>query len=132
VVITDASGNKSRQTHQTNFDDTRFDWKSINQGKIFLYWYRGSDSFAEQLMSAAQDALVKLANSTGAQLQSPVSIYIYASSQDMLGGTLFEPEWAGGINYTDYSVITIGIPTSQLAWGITTIHHELTHQSSDR
>jgi hypothetical protein len=42
---------------------------------------------------------------------------------------IFPQEWTGGVAFTEYGVVTIGIPpdASGLAWGKGAIAHELTH-----
>lgn len=128
-VIKDAAGNNLETPPvQYRFDDTRYTWRSLTEGKITLYWYRGDESFARELMTAAQSALVKLAADTGAALEKPVKMYIYANSQDMRGAMIFPQEWTGGVAFTRHNTIVIGISTNQVAWGKGAIIHELTHQ----
>jgi hypothetical protein len=108
--------------------DTRYKWQNLTQGDISLNWYSGSSDFAQTLMTTAQQALVKLKNDTGASLSKMVSVWIYASAQDLQGAMVFPQEWTGGVAYTNYGIIAIGIPTNQLSWGQGAMTHELTHQ----
>jgi hypothetical protein len=130
LTVTDSAGKKVETAPATiHFNDTRFDWKTIEQGQVTLYWYSGNDSFAADLMGAAQTALTRLADNTGAGLNTPVSIYIYGSQQDLLGAMIYEQDWAGGVAFSQYGIIAIGIETTQdqIDWGMRTIGHELTH-----
>ncbi|MBI4285318.1 MAG: peptidase MA domain-containing protein [Chloroflexi bacterium] len=128
-VIKDAAGNKLETPPlQFQFDDDRYTWRHLTQGKVTIYWYRGDESFARELMEAAQDALIKLALDTGAVLEKPVKLYIYANSQDMRGAMIFPQEWTGGVAFTRFNTIAIGISTSQVTWGKGAIIHELAHQ----
>lgn len=127
--VTDAGGNRVETAPaQVNYDDLRYAWRSLTKEKVTIYWYKGDDPFAQELMSAAQQALARLAEDTGASLEKPVKLYIYASQQDLLGALIFPQEWTGGINLPQYHVIAIGMAPSELEWGKTTIAHELTHQ----
>jgi hypothetical protein len=127
-VIKDASGNQLETTpQQVDFGDNRYQWHSTTQGTVTLYWYKGDDGFANQLMTIAQQALTRLEGSTGAHLVRPIRIYIYASAQDLQGATIFPEEWTGGVAFTEYGIIAIGIAPDNLAWGQTAIAHELTH-----
>ncbi len=99
----------------------------MNQGKVTLHWYSGNATFGQDLMNASQQALSRLTASTGAALNRPVSIYIYASTQDLQGAMIFPQEWTGGVAYTEFGIIAIGISQSNLSWGLTAIAHELTH-----
>ena len=127
-VIKDTSGRSFESTPQkVEFADNRFQWKNVKQNNITLYWYSGSDAFANQLMTTAQQSLVRLESKTGAKLVKPIRIYIYASSQDLQGSMIFPAEWTGGVAFTEYAIIAIGIAPSNLAWGETAIAHEFTH-----
>jgi hypothetical protein len=70
---------------------------------------------------------VKLAADTGAQLKNPGIIYIYNGSSDLQGAMVFPQEWTGGVAFTDFNIITIGVTTDNLAWGTRAVIHELTH-----
>lgn len=127
-VVRDASGRRFESTPQkVEFADNRFQWRNIKQNNINLYWYNGSDAFANQLMTTAQRALVRLESNTGAKLVRPIRIYVYANSQDLKGSMIFPAEWTGGVAFTEYAIIAIGIGPSNLSWGETAIAHELTH-----
>ena len=75
----------------------------------------------------AQQVLVRLTEDTGAELKKPVEIYIYASAQDLLGAMIFPQEWTGGVAFTRYGTVAIGIPPENLGWGKRALAHELTH-----
>ncbi|MFC2056150.1 peptidase MA family metallohydrolase [Chloroflexota bacterium] len=113
---------------RVRFDDNRYSWESLTEGKLTIYWYEGAESFAEELMLAAQQALARLAEDTGAYLKKPVKIFIYANSQDLQGAMIFTQEWTGGVSFFTYSIIAIGIAPHKLEWGKRAITHELTHQ----
>jgi hypothetical protein len=126
--VKDASGQMVETAPtQVRYDDTRYSWRSLTEGMVIIYWYEGDEAFAEELMSATQQALGRLAEETGACLEKPAELYIYASSQDLLGAMIHPQEWTGGVAYTRYSIMAIGIAPDDIAWGKTTIAHELTH-----
>ena len=129
-TVTDAGGKEVETLpERVLIEDGRYNWQSSRQGMITLYWYSGDDAFAAELMDATQQALGRLAENSGAELENPASIYIYASTADLQGSMIFPQEWTGGVAYSQYGVIAIGIaPTSsQMAWGKRAISHELTH-----
>lgn len=129
-TLSDAGGGKLETAPaRVPFDDNRYDWRNITRGNITLYWYEGDDSFAGALMDAVQDALSRLSENTGAELENPASIYIYASTADLQGSMIFPQEWTGGAAFTEYGIITIGITpdAAGLDWGKRAIVHELTH-----
>ncbi len=127
-LITNAAGDKI-ETELTTlvFEDSRHSWNKLVEGDVRLLWYQGDNDFAQELMVAAQAALEMLAQDTGAHLEKTARIYIYASTSDLHDALIFPQEWTGGLAFTDYGIITIGISPSSLSWGKRTIAHELTH-----
>ncbi len=115
------------EPRQVSFDDNRYDWYSLTEGKVTLYWYEGDGSFSHELMVVAQQALIRLHETTGAELERPVRIYIYANTGDLQGSMIYPQEWTGGVAFTRYGIIAIGIAPDDLEWGARTIAHELTH-----
>ncbi len=127
-TIKNAAGDRLDTSPETvRFDDNRYRWESLTEGNLTLYWYSGGSSFAEELMECAQRALVSLNNNTGAFLKKPAEIYIYSSSTDLKGAMIFPQDWTGGVAYTQYNAIAIGISPINLEWGKNAIAHELTH-----
>ncbi|APV44458.1 Peptidase MA superfamily protein [Dehalogenimonas formicexedens] len=127
-TLKDADNNVTQSgTTIFSFEDTRYSWQTITQGLVTLKWYQGNSQFAQTLMTTAQQALVKLAADTGAQLKKPVTIYIYNGPTDLQGAMVFPQEWTGGVAFTDFNIITIGVATDNLAWGTGAVIHELAH-----
>jgi len=127
-VVEDASGGRIETApSRVQFDDNRYPWHSFTEGKVTIYWYKGNDSFAQEIMLSAQQALVRLTEDTGAELEKPVKLYIYANAQDLRGAMIYPQEWTGGVAFTRYGTIAIGISSDNLYWGKRAIAHELTH-----
>jgi hypothetical protein len=127
-AVKDAGG-ASLETQPVKFEitDNRSQWNTLTEGKVNLYWYQGSNSFAQSLMKTAQEAITKLASDTGATPDNMINIYIYASSSDLQGSMIYPNEWTGGVAFVQYSIIAIGISPSNLTWGQGAMTHELTH-----
>jgi hypothetical protein len=127
-TIEDANGRvTSTAPAAITFDDNRYDWQSLTEGRVTLHWYDGDNQFAEELMEAAQEALERLAEGTGAQLEKPADIYIYANASALQGAMIFPAEWTGGVAFTRFGIIAIGISYENLAWGRNAVAHELSH-----
>jgi hypothetical protein len=127
-TVEDAKG-KAVETPSARiqFDDARYSWRSLTDGKVTLYWYEGEQAFARELMTSAQQALARLTEDTGAYLEKPVKIYIYADSSDLQGAMVYPQEWTGGVAFIRYDIIAIGIAPNDLDWGKRAIAHELAH-----
>jgi len=127
-VIEDNLGNKLVTPKQsTTFDDTRYKWQRISDQNINIYWYKGSGSFAGDLLKAAVNAKERLERDTGATLDKPVYIYIYANYSDLQGSIVSPDEWTGGVAYRGFTIISIGISPNNLNWGQKAVAHELGH-----
>jgi len=127
-VVEDAQDNRViTSPARVQFDDTRYPWQGMTEGKVTLRWYKGEDQFAGELMAAAQEVLNRLAGDTGARLEKPVDVYIYADASALQGSLIFPQEWTGGIAFTRYGRIAIGIAPDQLDWGKRAMSHELAH-----
>lgn len=127
-LIEDAAGHQIETSAATiEFDDLTHDWHSLASDHVTLLWYAGGQSFAQELIDAAHEALERLANDIGVSLERPVKFYIYASQQDLLGALVYPQEWTGGVAFPDYGTIVIGISPGNLEWGKRAIAHELGH-----
>jgi len=130
-TVQDASGAKWQTEKNTfQFDDERFTWRLLEQDKVKLYWYEGSDSFARQLLQAALDAVAKLREDTGAELAREVRIYIYNGTRALQEARIFPQIWEGGVAFPEFGTIAIGVSTDNLDWGKGAVAHELAHQVS--
>jgi len=124
----DSTGNTAATPPaQVTVNDSRVMWKTLQQDLVTIYWYTGDNSFAQELMDSVQSSLANLDKSTGARITKPVRLYIYASSTDLRSALINANEWVGGVAFTGYSAIAIGISPTSLEWGKSAITHELTH-----
>jgi hypothetical protein len=127
-TVADERGNQTKTTPvPIQFDDTRYPWSNLTEGEVTIYWYQGDESFVRELMATAQEALVRLAEDTGAYLEEPIRVYIYADTRDLQGSMIYPQEWTGGVAFTRYGIIAIGIASDKLIWGKGAMTHELTH-----
>ncbi len=127
TIVDAAGGDFITNRQQVNFDDNRYSWQSMSRDNITLYWYKGDDSFAQELMATIEQALVRLAEDTGAHLEKPIKFYIYGSTQDLQGAMIYPQEWTGGVTYARQGTIVIGIDPANIDWGKRAIVHELAH-----
>jgi len=141
-TIRDAIGNEIETLPAViHFDDDRYQWQSLTSSKfpdesqalegenseLTLFWYKGDDSFASELMDACQQGLDRLTRDLGTYPQKPIKIYVYASAMDLQKAMIFPQEWTGGVAFTEFSIIAIGISPDNIDWGKESLVHELTH-----
>ena len=127
-TVKDTAGRDIRtETATLVFNDDRFQWQSVQQDTVTLYWYKGSNAFAGALLDAAVEGIETLYDTTGILFTDPVAIYLYSDSNALQNAMIFPQEWTGGVAYAQYATIAIGIQEGNLDWGLRTVVHELTH-----
>jgi len=141
-TIRDAIGNEIETLPAViHFDDDRYQWQSLassefpaesqalegENSELTLFWYNGDDSFALELMDACQQGLGRLTRDLGTYPQKSIKIYVYASARDLQEAMIFPQEWTGGVAFTEFSIIAIGISPDNIDWGKEALVHELTH-----
>jgi len=131
--LVDDAGNEIRSEKQwLTWIDSIYDWKTLISENIFLHWYRGSEEYNRDFMSAAEAAREILRNDVGAWPGQEIHLYIYGSNQDMKDALVGEPDWIGGLSFGENQrTIIIGIDRRNEEWGKSTIAHELAHTAVD-
>ncbi len=141
-TLKDAAGEQVESPASVlHFVDNRYEWRSLTSGEltggasasacsgggVTLFWYKGGDDFARELMNTCEEGLARLSRDIGTCPERPINIYIYASADDLQQAMIFPQEWTGGVAFTEFGIIAIGITPAQLEWGKGALVHELTH-----
>lgn len=125
---TDESGKETVSNQQTiTWLDSEHNWKILKKDKLILHWYSGTQSFAQELLDAAQSGLEFNRTKSGLLAETPIDLYIFANTNDLKDAILYEPSWTGGQAFPDHDIVIIGISKNDLEWGKDAIVHELTH-----
>lgn len=127
--LTDANGESLKTGRQSyRYMDERYDFQSLSNERVSLYWYRGGDNFGQKLFDQANVALDRLENTVGVTVEKQVSIFIYGSHEDLLNAiAVGAQEWTGGQAFGEFGVVVLGITPDNLSWGLKATIHELTH-----
>jgi hypothetical protein len=126
VVKNEDGDEEITDTRTVRFSDNSHNWKKISSNNLTIFWYEGDENFADEAMQWSMKALDKLADDTGARLEQPIQIFLYADSQDLLQSMIFPREWTGGVAHIEYNKITI-IMSDLQEWSINALAHELGH-----
>jgi len=127
-VVEDAAGN-TLETDPVTFvyEDTRFDWKSLSEGNLTLWYYSGSDSDLRFILRTAVEGLQRMEDLVGAKVDFPVKVFRYASADDMQEASYYSKDKPAGI-------VTLGeVPFSDTALvsadyePLDILRHELAH-----
>jgi hypothetical protein len=127
--IVDEAGHELRTEKQTVlYLDNRYEWQTLKNERVTLYWYEGDDSFGQALFDRANVALDTLASDIGITLTDPIKVFIYADHADLLGAlSASAQEWTGGQAFTTFGVVAIGVGPRELEWGLRAMTHEMSH-----
>ncbi len=128
--IKDASGHEADTPARTlSFDDGRHEWQEMRSASFTLYWYHGDSSFSQRLVDAGEEGLDLLSQDIGARPQRQIEVYIYGSTGDLQGSLIFPDQWTGGMAFTEYGIVVLGVGTSssEVTWGEGAMAHEMAH-----
>ncbi len=125
---TDTNGGEAEtETAIFFYDDTRFDWRTIERDAVTIYYYSGSEESAEDMSEVAAEALSSMSDLLGTSVEFPVRVWIYDSRDDMQPALRSRSE-----SYED-QIITAGVRVASdtvLVLGnvsFDTLRHELAH-----
>lgn len=105
--VTAADGTISESPPATVlYMDTRHEWRTLTDGLVTLYWYRGDDDFAEDIVATANRTIDVLANRFQVTGEEGIRLVIYGNNSDF--AEALPPnsaEWIGGQAYSDLKLI---------------------------
>ena len=126
--LVDAAGSEVRTPTETiTWIDDLHSWQTLSEGGISLHTYAAAPAMARQLLGAAVDGAARLRTELGPLPTDDVNVYIYEDTQAMADAILFEPQWTGGMAFSEFGTIILGISEQDLEWGLNAVEHELAH-----
>lgn len=126
--VRDRAGNELTVPEETiAFDDARYDWQEMRSDELVLYAATPDETVNQALWRAANEALARLEHDVGARPERPVRIYNYPSTEELREAVVHTQCWTGGLAFTAYDTILLGVNRSNLEWGKGAIAHELAH-----
>ncbi len=127
--ISDEQGNVFTTPYmEDEYTDDTHPWKTLDDGKVKLYWYGLSDSFGKSLFKSAQRGYAHVSEATGFTPDHELRVVVYPNQEDYLSfygeGTSKVQEWTGGQTYGDLTVQWVE-STSYTLYEV--VPHELAH-----
>ena len=124
---TDSTGKEFLSEKQTvTWLDSQHDWKTLADKDVRIHYYGKSESFAQTMLDAGLEGLRRNKEQAGMTPDIPVEIYVYPSYDEMRDAILYEPQWTGGLAYSDSSIIIMGTSGDD-EFDKATVIHEVTH-----
>ncbi len=112
-----------------DYADTTQQWLTLSAEQTRVYYYGRNADTAKTVQARAQEAIVRLQDEIGVQLERPVHLYVYQNSDDM------QPALGERSQGYDSRVVTLGVAVSEdtlLLLGShrdlpQTVAHEMSH-----
>jgi len=121
-----AGGETVESTPQTvMYEDSRFDWKTMSDGNVTIWWYSGSEDDAGAVLQAGIESLTRNSALLKTQVTFPVKIFYYASAQAMQPAILSDNAEGvitlGEVVYSDTAMVAADAEPEDIA------RHEVAH-----
>ncbi len=128
-VLEDEQGNQFTTPEElVYYDDLRFPWMEISDPELIVRWYDGTDTFGQFIYDAARQALMRMEEQTGEQLDFPIFVLVYANQEDFASGYFYLDDWIGGLAFPPLGITSqIISPYSSPDWVRDVIPHEIAH-----
>lgn len=133
-TIQDQAGN-TLTTPFTAFqvDDQRFQWKKLEDERFIIYWYQGSDDFAQRIADRINSTLDKIENAIGAKIDKQIRIFVYADGPAFQ--SILQPgnsEFTGATPITELGVMLVHSAPEDLQFAVIAVPHEFVHIAIDQ
>lgn len=120
----------STQPQTFQYVDNRFQWRSLGDGALTVYWQTGDDRFGQAALQAATDGLTRANQLLQTTVPGTIAIYIYPNV-DSLRVTFgpADPAWMDGKAFPKWSTAAVSVPddVNALTRLSTEIPHEVAH-----
>ncbi|MEP7360215.1 MAG: peptidase MA family metallohydrolase [Chloroflexota bacterium] len=110
-------------------EDSRYNWRTLNDGMVVVHWYSGTDSFAQDAGDLANEAIGKASQLLGTTLPKPVDLFVYDTQQALLDAVSPNRENIAGESHQDIQTMFVWLPPDQgiQDFNAEVVRHELTH-----
>lgn len=130
-VFTDAQNRTvSTQPQTFQYTDNRFEWRSLTDGRVAVYWQTGDDDFGQTALQAATDGLTRAHQLLQTTLPETVAIYIYPDLESERGTFApTDPTWMDGKAFPKWNTVVVNVADDVNAFTRlnTEIPHEVAH-----
>lgn len=123
--VRDAAGRTLQTEHQVFvYEDTRFDWQSVSEGNLTVWWYAGGEE-ARAALRAALESLHGISELLDTTVGFPVKVFYYADVGDMQPAVLSSGAedvlTLGEVVFSDTAMVSADVRPLDIA------RHEVAH-----
>jgi hypothetical protein len=112
------------EPQEVTYEDSRFDWQTIDDGAITV-WYTGSEDDAQALLTAARESLDRNSALLRTTVDFPVKVFFYPSAREMAPAILSDNAEGvitrGEVVYSNTAMVAADAEPLDIA------RHEITH-----
>lgn len=124
--IADAEGNELSTAEKLYVhEDTRFDFRTISDGNVTVYFHSGTEDEADAVLAAAVESLTLVSELAQTQVSFPVKVFLYQTSNEMQPA--IAPSGGRGVQilgevvYSDTAMVSADVATLDIT------RHEIAH-----
>lgn len=110
-VITDDRETFTSPTYSFTYEDSRYQWRTLEGAPFIIHWYSGDLTFGEQVLNVAFAGLQRTQDLLEVFFPNQLDIYVYADAhalQDALPDV--NQKWVAGHAEPDHAVILVSLP----------------------
>ena len=121
------SGGATQETEpqQITYEDSRFDWKTLTEDNMTLWYYSGSEDGARSVLEAAYESEQQSSALLQTTVDYPVKVFLYATAEDMQPAILSDNDEGvvtrGEVVYSDTAMVAADTAPEEIA------RHEIAH-----
>jgi hypothetical protein len=107
------------------YEDTRFDWRTLSDGNLTIWWYDGDEDEARGVLAAGRESLDRISALLQTTVDFPVKIFYYDTAQDMQLAILSDRGEGvitrGEVVYSDTAMVSADVVPGDIT------RHEIAH-----
>jgi hypothetical protein len=110
--VEQASGEKSMSPeYSVEYNDNRFEWKSITDSAFEIYYYERDIDFGQLALNTGHRGLEEAQELIPARLDGLIKVYVYRDPRDLQEAQQGLQPWAAGHAAPDLRMVLVSIPS---------------------
>jgi hypothetical protein len=123
--VTRSDDTQETERQQVTYEDDRFQWRTVSDGNLTLWYYSGSEEEARSVLAAGRESLDSISRLLQTAIDFPVKIFYYASAQEMQPAIFTDNREGvvtlGEVVYSDTAMVSADTVPEEIA------RHEIAH-----
>jgi len=129
-IVDEAGARVTTPEQKMTYQDDRFQWESISEGNLTVYFYFGDVASQQNVLRTAQETVTNIGSILRATVDYPVKVWVYRTAQD-LQPAVASRRGQGGGNTSVQTLGEVGASDTALVSRdsdfLNIVRHELAH-----